>query len=156
MGTISEKLDYLMDTKTLIKTAINDKGVVVTDADTFRSYATKIGQISGGGGGSIQIDELWTGTETPAPAGSPIQIILSDPISDYDLIFFEGYSSDTYYGTASFVAETMTTGKTFVANRAYQSGFFFDVVSDTVINLRMFSSSDLWTYKAIYGVKGGV
>ena len=49
MGSIADKLTYLNGTKTAIKEAIEAKGVTVTDTDTFRSYATKIGEISGGG-----------------------------------------------------------------------------------------------------------
>ena len=48
MGTIADKLTYLNGTKTAIKEAIEAKGVTITDADTFRSYADKIGEISGG------------------------------------------------------------------------------------------------------------
>jgi hypothetical protein len=33
------------------------KGVAVSDSDTFRSYADKIGQISGGGGGKINLND---------------------------------------------------------------------------------------------------
>lgn len=50
MGTISDKLTYLSDTKAAIKNAITAKGVTVSDDDTFRSYADKINAISGGGG----------------------------------------------------------------------------------------------------------
>lgn len=46
MGTIAEKLTYLDGTKTAIKNAIIAKGVSVGENDTFRSYATKIGNIS--------------------------------------------------------------------------------------------------------------
>ena len=49
MGTLAEKLSYLDGTKTAIKNAIIAKGVDVEDADTFRAYADKIGQIEGGG-----------------------------------------------------------------------------------------------------------
>ena len=45
MGTIADKLEYLNDTKSAIKTAITNRGVSVSDADTFRDYATKIGDI---------------------------------------------------------------------------------------------------------------
>ncbi len=51
MATIAEQLTSLANTKTAIKDAIVAKGVTVADTDTFRSYADKIGQISGGGGG---------------------------------------------------------------------------------------------------------
>ena len=49
MGTIADKLTYLSDTKAAIRNAIAEKGVAVTDADTFRSYADKIRLIDGGG-----------------------------------------------------------------------------------------------------------
>lgn len=42
MGTISEKLDYLKETKTQIKEALVAKHATVSDSDTFRSYADKI------------------------------------------------------------------------------------------------------------------
>ncbi len=45
MSTAS-KLAYLGETKSLIKQAIIDKGVEVADTDTFRSYATHIGNIN--------------------------------------------------------------------------------------------------------------
>lgn len=45
MGTITDKLDYLEETKTAIKNAITAKGVSVSDTDTFRSYANKIDSI---------------------------------------------------------------------------------------------------------------
>ena len=54
MGTLVEKINYLKETKTAIKNAIVAKGVSVSDTDTFRSYAGKIGEIQSGssGGGS--------------------------------------------------------------------------------------------------------
>lgn len=52
MGTITEKVSYLKETKQAIRTAIEEKGVSVADTDTFRSYASKIGTISVGGGGT--------------------------------------------------------------------------------------------------------
>lgn len=48
-NTISDKLEYLEGTKSAIKDAIVAKGVAVEDTATFRSYAEKIGEISGGG-----------------------------------------------------------------------------------------------------------
>lgn len=49
MSTIADKLLYLDGTKQAIKQAIRDKGVTVDDADTFRSYADRIGEIETGG-----------------------------------------------------------------------------------------------------------
>lgn len=52
--SIADKLTYLNGTKEAIKQAIIDKGVEVSDTDTFRSYADKIGDISGGGEPVVQ------------------------------------------------------------------------------------------------------
>lgn len=45
MGLV-QKLNYLLDTKKLIKQAIINKNVEVSDTDTFRSYADKIDSIN--------------------------------------------------------------------------------------------------------------
>lgn len=50
MGTITDKLNKLAETKSAIKTAIVNKGVSISDTDTFASYANKIASISGSGG----------------------------------------------------------------------------------------------------------
>ena len=55
MGTIADKLNKLKTTKGLIKQAIIDKGVEVTDNDTFESYADKISSIQSGGIGDVKI-----------------------------------------------------------------------------------------------------
>ena len=56
MGTIADKLNYLNTTKMNIKNAIIEKGVEVSDSDTFRDYATKISDISSGGGDGMIIN----------------------------------------------------------------------------------------------------
>ncbi len=58
MGTTADKLLYLQDTKSAIKDAIVAKGVTVSTGTTFRDYATKIGEITTGGGGS-EIADAW-------------------------------------------------------------------------------------------------
>ena len=45
MGTVGDKLDYLKETKEVIKTALINKGQTVNDTDTFRSYGEKIDAI---------------------------------------------------------------------------------------------------------------
>ena len=59
MGTTADKINYLNDTKAAIKEAIENKGVTVSDSDTFRSYAEKIEDISGG-------DHVFTTSEPPS------------------------------------------------------------------------------------------
>lgn len=45
MATI-DKLNYLNETKSQIKSALNDLGAEITNDDTFRSYVTKINELS--------------------------------------------------------------------------------------------------------------
>lgn len=47
--TTRTKLEYLAETKSLIKSALIEKGQEVADGDDFRSYVDKIRAISGGG-----------------------------------------------------------------------------------------------------------
>lgn len=42
MKTLKEKLSYLAETKAVIKDALVEQGQIVTDSDSFRSYADKI------------------------------------------------------------------------------------------------------------------
>ena len=44
MATI-DKLNYLNETKSQIKSALNDLGAEITDEDTFRSYVEKINEL---------------------------------------------------------------------------------------------------------------
>lgn len=50
----SDKLNYLIGTKNAIKEAIVEKGVEVSESDTFRSYADKIKSIEAGGSSNIR------------------------------------------------------------------------------------------------------
>lgn len=43
MGTVADKLNYLLETKNRIKQALIDKGVEVPENTTFRGYADLIG-----------------------------------------------------------------------------------------------------------------
>ena len=45
MASINEKLNYISETKFLIKNGLNDLGAEITDNDTFRSYIDKIESI---------------------------------------------------------------------------------------------------------------
>lgn len=56
MGSIADKLQYLLETKNAIKNALIAKGVQVSDTDTFRSYADKIASIGGGSDDIITLD----------------------------------------------------------------------------------------------------
>lgn len=87
MGTISEKLDYLEETKEAIGDAIAAKGISVSSTDTFRSYAEKIALIEGEGGVSsvdlsnyVTLDGTQTITGTKTFSATPV--VTSAPTSD--------------------------------------------------------------------------
>lgn len=50
MESLVEKLNYTNETKGLIKSALQNKGIEVSDTDSFRSYVDKINSIQSGGG----------------------------------------------------------------------------------------------------------
>lgn len=77
-NTISDKLTYLEGTKSAIKDAIVAKGVAVSDSDTFRSYADKIGQISGGGGGKINLNDYGLTFAYSSPTYNQVEQIIFD------------------------------------------------------------------------------
>lgn len=77
-NTISDKLTYLEGTKSAIKDAIVAKGVAVSDSDTFRSYADKIGQISGGGGGKINLNDYGLTFAHSSPTDNQVNQIIFD------------------------------------------------------------------------------
>lgn len=50
MGSIADKLNYLIETKNRIKVALASKNVAITDETPFREYPALIESISGNGG----------------------------------------------------------------------------------------------------------
>lgn len=58
METMANKLSYLLETKRLMREAINRKGVTVAESDTFRTYVNKINAIPTGGGYKSELDSL--------------------------------------------------------------------------------------------------
>ena len=52
------KLNYLLETKRLIRQVIIEKGVEVSDSDSFRSYIDKISSISSGGASEEELIEI--------------------------------------------------------------------------------------------------
>lgn len=55
MATIEENLTLLKNTKSSIRQSIINKGVEVSDSDSFASYSSKIDEISTGGSGTIPV-----------------------------------------------------------------------------------------------------
>lgn len=136
MGSISDKLSYLEETKQEIADAIVEKGQTVQDSDTFRSYADKIKEISGGGsGGSMQRTVIWEGTVSNVGDSG----ICSQSIEDFDFLLAYGIPLDVQtethlqwlsvndikknYGVANFSYEyydTIYIRCAFIDNKTFQ------------------------------------
>ena len=56
MGTTVEKLNKVLETKEAIRTAINSKGGILTETDTFASYPNAIDSLPSGGGLKTVLD----------------------------------------------------------------------------------------------------
>ena len=78
MMSLSNKLDYLEETKAQIKNAIMQKGIQIADTDTFRSYANKISQIKESG--NISSDDDWQ----PELDWRNIEDILDNDTEEYE------------------------------------------------------------------------
>ncbi len=96
MGTLEDKLTYLSGTKTAIKNAIIAKGVNVGENDTFRSYASKIGDIETGSQinvESLSVTENGTYTAESGSAYSPVYVNVSPDIERLDVTENGTYSA---------------------------------------------------------------
>ena len=71
MSTTVDKLNYLNDTKSAIREAIENRGVSVLNSDTFRSYAEKIESISSETS-TCKVVDTFTGINNNAAALMPI------------------------------------------------------------------------------------
>ena len=78
MGTVADKLNKVLSTKTDIKNAIIEKGVEVLDSDTFASYGDKIRSIQGDGG--IEFED---GYPLPLDELPDLEQIMADNQSEY-------------------------------------------------------------------------
>lgn len=117
MGSIADKLEYLRQTKEAIRIAINNKGVTVTENDTFRSYANKIGNITQGTGGESSLEQIYT----LDPCGNFYNwnYVLNDRNNIYTSIVTSSgtpyANTGTSSGTTSSASVTTIIGATLVA-----------------------------------------
>ena len=98
MGTTSEKLEYLNDTKTAIKDAIIAKGVEVPKETTFREYADKIATIpSGNRKVTVHFDPIpYGGMGTHSYTVNNI-MVTAPPVSDtFEITLLDGQNQSTH------------------------------------------------------------
>jgi hypothetical protein len=162
MSTITDKLTYLQDTKTAIKNAIVNKGVSVSDSDTFRSYANKISSITTGeGGGSSdewQPQPDWWDIEsilendTEDYAGKTISLMRVDNVETMDIYRMGAnkvlLSDGTeYIGTDNFFSHTWDTTKDKECNLGYKTRYVIRYYSN---NTNFILSGNLNKDKCLY------
>ena len=116
MSTIAEKLKYLLETKELIKEAVNAKGGSLTSEDTFRSYANAVENLETGTGSTkynITIDSILGDVDddgvlqSPSAAGDLIFTDVKD-ISDNAMYYL--FRCNTSITSVSFPALTSVSG----------------------------------------------
>lgn len=148
--TIASKLSYLNDTKKAIKEALINKGVEVSDTDTFRSYAEKILGISGGAFNPSKFSSLcvWLDAEINSRQG-----IHDESINGMQNLVYTPYAKKTttvgclekINGTATFGNKTCKLGGTMFVPTYHQTALTFEFmgsfdsnVFDNVITQQLF------------------
>jgi hypothetical protein len=107
MATVSDHLVYLNETKSLIKAAIEAKGVEVASDATFRSYAASIADITAGVAAS-EFPDMEAILEADTGESYPYKMlwVMDDSASVFDYTFGSNVAkiklSDGYTSTASF------------------------------------------------------
>lgn len=129
--SITPKLNYLNHTKELIKEALIEKGVEVTDTDTFRSYAEKIENMEVGGKAVLPPNAIITFADIPAGISPTGQDIIVDDLT-LDIFFDSVDTSHMFYAISfydsvnDFVCEHITTAPLFDTSncRSFRNMFF--------------------------------
>ena len=111
MGTTTDKLNKLVETKDAIKNALIAKGQSVSDYDTFDSYASKLGNIL-----------------TPADGSIPTKTTSDLVVSGADIIVPSGYyASDVTKSVTSATQATpsinISTGGLITASSVQEAGY---------------------------------
>lgn len=152
--SINDKFTYLQQTKEKIKTAIQNKGVDVSDADTFRSYAEKIALIEGGGSGG---DTTWAYHTGQAVAGDKVMLTKVNSLVTPDDAFCNGFRPyvimDGYaYGRSS--DDTSTWNTAYNKRRQIVNGVIDSSNSETISTTTQHASATNKTPH--YGLNGSV
>lgn len=104
--SVIPKIEYLNDTKDLIKQALIEKGVEIADTDTFRSYADKIGNLNTTKVPfflmTIFADLTSSSTDMGAMAYETLSHGLSGPFDDDFFKFLNQIDLETFLDIAGF------------------------------------------------------
>ena len=130
MGTLSEKLQYLNDTKERIKEAIISKGQSVSSSDTFRSYASKISAIetvhnqnkSVTIDGTYSADSGYTGIETiTVTSGAVATVATQNEIAEELMLLNDGATTFTLTVSPTDATPVITSTTNSIVLNPYSS-----------------------------------
>lgn len=135
MSTVAEKITYLNDTKSAIKNALVARGVSVSNSDTFRSYADKIGEI----GETVVVEKETT------KYGASVNTFLGDVDENGVLQVVSGASVDLDFSNVEEVADLALCNK-FLYNSLIKSANFSSLKKVGTCGLQsVFSQSSIET-----------
>lgn len=135
MSTVAEKITYLNDTKSAIKNALVARGVSVSNSDTFRSYADKIGEI----GETVVVEKEIT------KYGASVNTFLGDVDENGVLQATLGGSVDLDFSNVEEVADFALCDK-FLLNSSIKSANFSSLKKVGTCSLQSaFSQSSIET-----------
>lgn len=135
-----KKLAYLEETKSLIKAKLIEKGVAVSDTDTFRSYASKIDEIKGGSGGAT----VWFVTFIGADGSELFSMPVLDGDDCKDPITHGDIGTPTKESTVSEVF-TYDNGWSATADGAKDTSILKSVTEDKTVYAAFTSSTRYYT-----------
>lgn len=149
METITTKLEKLNEAKEAIKAAIQEKGVPISDSDSFKSYADRVRLIQGNSEGGVRILRAFVPADFKGSTALNSTILLN-PASYYSKA--EEEFSHTPYGIYyDFLRTLHCTDKMIVAS-GYQSRvrlFSLDAENTMRFEQELFRNGD-WGSNAIY------
>lgn len=151
MGNTADKLNKLLETKQAIKTAIINKGVEVSESDTFSSYADKINNISSSGGDEI---EVINNTGRTIEVGDKVWINKNG--NNYELV---SYLKNIVFGSNTVVGSPTINQSTGVVNNFSTSNYIetlkFRPQHDTFdIYIKIRTANDVSTLQLFLGNGG--
>lgn len=111
MSTIADKLAYLLETKRLIKKAVLNKGVNISDGASFRDYANKISDIPVGGISYVIGEPVNVDVPANAWNGSTASVKATGYHPSGDTLFIGLPANDSTVNTQRVVAAALTLPK---------------------------------------------
>lgn len=173
MGTTADKLNKLLETKAAIKQAIIDKGVDISDTDTFASYPEKIESIQAGGDSVNWLDIIsnngttgdylfykcknldkfdLTKLDTSEMTNMLYMFAMTSGVKELDLKHFDtsNVTSMTYMFSLMMNVEQIDVSSFDTRNVTSLSYMFYNCVKLKSINVSHFNTDNVTTISSVF------